>query len=730
VTVGRFVTINGGATGPAVHVPDPGVPLETLVIDPRDVWRTQPSVRKVVDFIARQLSSTPIHLYQRGDDDGRTRVRTGPVADLLRKPAPYTTPYRFWHTIHVDGLLWDRWCFVVLDADGDAPAQLFRIPPARFRVKTDEHNVPERIDVWTKRGERYELDPAVCVFDHGYASSWGHPVAPIDAISDVLHEADEARKYRRELLRNGARVSAVIERPLDAGKWDDATWNRFRAQFASYRAGGGDAGGTPILEDGMKLAKVDAFSPQTLETLEARKLTDAEVAAFWHIAPELVGAREGTFANLDAFRQMLYSISLGPGYVAWEQALDVMLLDVVGREDGQYIEAHVDAKLRGSFIEQAQAMQSSIGAPWLTRNEGRKMRNLPPVEGGDELITPLNVLIGGLASPQDTARTPVGGGGGAAADIAAAAATDAAGRTADDIAKLVNAAGVLIRSGFDPESALLAMGLDPIAHLGLLPVTVQKPVEPENVDQELVDQVSKAGASPGKARGRVKATRPDDLGDRDTETDAFVERVRLVWRGIAEDIEAALDDDTKALPDLAALYDSTAVAGVLEPIVRAHMQRLAEVGAWEVLAEWNPESDGWGPEMVEAWIARAAATDAAAWARGMQAGIGRAATREDPETALRSFLTSDALATVLAGAFALEALGFGAHDAARKSGLGVKTWRVTSSNPRVSHGAQDGQTVRIDDIFANGLRWPGDHFGDAGETAGCTCRLDYGRGDA
>jgi len=37
----------------------------------------------------------------------------------------------------------------------------------------------------------------------------------------------------------------------------------------------------------------------------------------------------------------------------------------------------------------------------------------------------------------------------------------------------VNAAGILIRSGFDPEESLAAVGLDPIAHTGLLPVTVK-----------------------------------------------------------------------------------------------------------------------------------------------------------------------------------------------------------------------------------------------------------------
>lgn len=38
----------------------------------------------------------------------------------------------------------------------------------------------------------------------------------------------------------------------------------------------------------------------------------------------------------------------------------------------------------------------------MTRNEARADNNLPPVEGGDELIVPLNVVAGGQASPQDT----------------------------------------------------------------------------------------------------------------------------------------------------------------------------------------------------------------------------------------------------------------------------------------------------------------------------------------
>jgi hypothetical protein len=81
------------------------------------------------------------------------------------------------------------------------------------------------------------------------------------------------------------------------------------------------------------------------------------------------------------------------------------------------------------------------------------------------------------------------------------------------------------------------------------------------------------------------------------------------------------------------------------------------------------------------------------------------------------------------GTAATEARSFGGHDAAQASGLGRKTWRTTSADPRAEHAAMNGQTVAMDEFFSNGLRWPGDGFGDADETVNCRCRLDYAEGD-
>ena len=75
----------------------------------------------------------------------------------------------------------------------------------------------------------------------------------------------------------------------------------------------------------------------------------------------------------------------------------------MGLERGRtYVEFNIAEKLQGNFEEQATALQTATGAPWMLRSEARARMNLPAVHGLDEPITPLNVLVGGQASPTDS----------------------------------------------------------------------------------------------------------------------------------------------------------------------------------------------------------------------------------------------------------------------------------------------------------------------------------------
>jgi phage portal protein BeeE len=90
-----------------------------------------------------------------------------------------------------------------------------------------------------------------------------------------------------------------------------------------------------------------------------------------------------------------------------------------------FVKLNLDALLRASLSERYASYQTGVAAGFLTVNEARRLEDLPPVP-----------------STIDT--------------------------------NAVEAVGALIRSGFDPASALKALGLPPIEHTGAAPVTVQR----------------------------------------------------------------------------------------------------------------------------------------------------------------------------------------------------------------------------------------------------------------
>ena len=69
----------------------------------------------------------------------------------------------------------------------------------------------------------------------------------------------------------------------------------------------------------------------------------------------------------------------------------------------------------------------------------------------------------------------------------------------------------------------------------------------------------------------------------------------------------------------------------------------------------------------------------------------------------------------------------GRSHMAETLGLGWKTWRVTSRNPRDAHKDLDGETVPYSALFSNGARWPGDPSLDVGQRANCQCVVEYSR---
>lgn len=387
---------------PAGYVVDPGIPLFDMTHGPMpDGWERQSSVRKVTSFIVRLVCSLDLRLYQRVDADNRQRVEwgdddAGMLSRSLGDPStvPGMTPFRFWSGVIMDGLIYDKWC-VAKYRDDDGVLRLRRIPARRAHFISNGLDELDRVEVVMPTGSPKVLDPSTLILDYGYAERGCNGVSPLVTLRDILMESREAVGFRRDQWRNGVRIPGVIEWGKSFPP-DGQARTRFLNQWNEYREGGSRAGQEPVLEHGMTYKQMPGLTSENALDIDGRKLNDVEVASAYHIPPELVGAREGNFSNVSAFKDALYRIHLGPYIEGWEQAVNAGLREEM-KATGKnlYVEADREQALRGSLDEEITSGVRATGRPVMTTNEWRTRNNRPPVEGGDELITPLNVSEGG-----------------------------------------------------------------------------------------------------------------------------------------------------------------------------------------------------------------------------------------------------------------------------------------------------------------------------------------------
>lgn len=378
------------------------------LIDPIYVYRTQRSVRMVTEFVARNIAQVALHAFTLDDNGDRVRMPAArALPKLLMRPGKTTTPYEFMHALVLDLMLWDRFA-AVIDVSA-AGVQLVRLPPDRWKFERDGLRRPTQI-VQTVEGDRTSVPLGQCLWMDGYPI--GCDTTPIEALCDVLAEERESSRYRRQLWEKGARMPGYLSRPPEAPAWTTAkepggksARDRFKEGWAKFAAGGGREGETPILEDGMSYHELTGITPEDAQQLESRKFSIAEVSAFFHLPPPFAGLLDNAnFSNVAAYREILYSDTLGPFFQQIQQAYNARLLThpaVVGTSSA-FVEFNVGEKLRLNFDQQARIFQTTTGGPIMTRNEARRRLNLPAIDGADELIVPLNVVTGGQASPTDS----------------------------------------------------------------------------------------------------------------------------------------------------------------------------------------------------------------------------------------------------------------------------------------------------------------------------------------
>lgn len=363
------------------------------------IYRRQPAVRTVVDFLARNVAQLKPKIYERIDNDDRLELSEHPMVVQLANPNPMTTAFRLWRDTMTDIGIYDRAYWQKVRQRGLVRA-LIRIPPTQITLEYD--NQTGRRTYRLSGGAVVNRDDLV-IFSGYHPDGSEDGVSPLETLRRVLAEEWAAVNNRENMWRNASRHQLVLSRPADAPEWSDIARERFRKDWQSSMTGAPNAGKTAILEDGMSASAISAFSAKDSDYIEGRKLTYNEVALAYGgstLATLVTGIGLIGSAGTDSMHTQLYQDVLAPITRSLEDELELQLLPefetTPARRARVYVEFNLQEKLRGSFEQQARALVTAVGVPYLGVNEARAMLNRPRVEDDslDVPVKPMNVMYG------------------------------------------------------------------------------------------------------------------------------------------------------------------------------------------------------------------------------------------------------------------------------------------------------------------------------------------------
>lgn len=349
-----------------------------------DLYASQPALRTVLGFRARNLAMLPIQVLREKNPDDFEVVKDNPLAKLLRRPVPVPgTPYTWIYNLVMDLSMFDRYLAIKVYVEG-AGIRLVRVPPTDFQVMGDQWHIDHFMIMRGGRMLKLYLEDVLYLEGYTPQRNYGG-VPPMQTLANTIAEEQSSSRYRSALWKNGARLEHVITRPLEAKRMTPDAKDRFWQRWNARYSGTINAARTAMLEEGMDVKTLDSHTPRDAQYIEGRKFNLEEMARLFYIPPAALGILDGaSYANMTAQHRQLYRETFGPDITYLEQALMAQL----GPEDlSDTLRLNFDlgSKIEASIEELAPALQSMSGGPVLTPNEARKYVKKPALPGQDEL---------------------------------------------------------------------------------------------------------------------------------------------------------------------------------------------------------------------------------------------------------------------------------------------------------------------------------------------------------
>jgi HK97 family phage portal protein len=371
------------------------------------MYANSAAVRTVIDVIVRNVGQLELRLYEEVDESERQPRPDHPAAMSMRYPNETTSSDQFVRSMFKDFLIYDNAYAVMVPGVNDRIVMM-RIPAYMVEVmgpslfETSVYRVwPQgawtTTGTWGGFGTPVDYRPDQIMHWHGE-----HPLDPriglskLDTLRDVVAEDAALQQATVELAQSGLQEPVWVKRPLDAPDIKADALKALEEDIANRIISRNRK--PPVMAEGMTLESF-GISPQDAQMLEVRRWAVERVAVEYGVPLAIVGLGTGREGNLVDAQAALYTDTLLPYCEDFSKFITHRILVRVYDWPAGVYEFSFDEKLMGS--DRLRAFVTATGRPVMLTNEARAKMNLPPVAGGDDLVTPLNVLVG------DELSTPV-----------------------------------------------------------------------------------------------------------------------------------------------------------------------------------------------------------------------------------------------------------------------------------------------------------------------------------
>lgn len=350
--------------------------------------------------ISEDVAKMPLITYRRLGDEGKEKAEDHSLFRILfLEPNSEMSSIEFRETMQHWALGWGGGYAEIERNSTGEPVALWPIHPSRVRVKRDpDGNIFYRVTgsdislcdfgINDFNGVDIQADDMFHIHGLGPNGITGYPLSVLAA--EGVGAAKAAQVFGASFFGNGMSISGTYTHPETLS---EEAANNLRKGLTGKFVGPRDANKFMLLEEGITFNPL-TIPPEQAQFLETKRFDVEEIARWFRIPPHKIGHIDAApRASVEQQSIEYTNDTLLSWTVRWEQEIQLKL--VSEDEQSEIFAMHeFDVLLRTNQKERYEAWSIGLMNSFLTVNEVRLRENLNPVEGGDEVMRPLNMVSG------------------------------------------------------------------------------------------------------------------------------------------------------------------------------------------------------------------------------------------------------------------------------------------------------------------------------------------------